>query len=296
MLRVGRNSIPKVNPNPRPPNEPKFGIGQAQPVHTNHIGIANNHPARPGQGISQNKALPGKGKHKPNYQASNVQVAPPQPSSPTGHTPFAPPVDPRDSQYWADVTQLNFNKEVMENKFARENTASEIGHEAALKERAYAEPLEVNALNQRDNVGGIIYSTAHQENLGNLGIEQFRQRNAIDQAYQEALNKRAFEREQAESEFGEGRSKAYREGAERASGRELEREGPEEPYGTPTQEALAERANKGKANAGKKKQGGSNKGKNKPKHNIGIGNARAVAGPHSKGISNNRPVGKKKKK
>jgi hypothetical protein len=238
--RKGRNSIPPVNPNPRPPNEPKYGLANNQPAGS-RVGVGQNKPVYKQQaGIGGGKALGGKSGGVPTATA-------PSPASGS----FAAPVDPRDSQYWRDMAQLNYNKEVANMRFNTSEQFDKSQYERDVANRNYLDPIEVQRNRESANVGGTIYSTSHQEDLGNLAQQQFQTRAGMSEAYQRAIAERANDKWANEQGYELGNQGAYGEATERAARAESERPGP---YVEPPNYASAQQQAKKNRAKGKKKK------------------------------------------
>jgi hypothetical protein len=186
VARSRRLGLRKVNQDPRPPNEPRHRVDRARRARDN-----------------RNK--------KPQSQ--------PQINT-------AGPVDPRDDQYWRDYTQLNFNKDLNLSQLNTEDVYANTAYQAALQRRSFDEPLEVQRMREQANVGGTIYSTAHQENLGLLGQEQFQTRSDLENAYNQALADRALQRQGIQGQYNLDTQNAFAAGAARASQEELQRPAP----------------------------------------------------------------------
>jgi hypothetical protein len=252
-LRRGRNSIPSVNPNPRPPNEPRPRLSQAQPVSA-RVGLgqardANASRKNVGKPQAGNRSTPG----------AQSPAASPPPAAPQ----LAPPTDPRDARYWQDLAQLEFNKNIGEQQFNTEDVFDKTRYGREKSHLDYLAPIEIQRLREGANTGGAIYSTATQENLGNLGQEQFQRRASLDETFQQALSMRALQRNELIGNYNLGSQNLGLEAAERASAAEAERQAlaaemfPEASEGgggqaageTPIQAALKKRL-KPKTNAG----------------------------------------------
>jgi hypothetical protein len=269
-----------VDPNPRPPNEPKYGLRQNQPAGS-RIGVSGNQKAHAGIGVAKNKAL----KTKANGGAT------PAASSPTGggSTVFAQPVDPRDSQYWRDLAQLNFNKDIGLQRFGTEDVQDKIRNERELADRKYQDPREVQHLREGANVGGRIYSTATQEDLGNLAQQQFQAKAGIEEAYRNAIANRAMERNELTKGYNLGVGNIYSEAVDRALAKELERAGPEEGV-----EGFGDMPLGGMLKSAIKKRSATNSKKNNKKNSgPSVSNAKAL--PKKAGVGNAKALPNKKK-
>lgn len=201
-----RLAIRPVDPDPRAPNDhsPKIGVGQGRPA-------GRDNRSKPRIGVGPGKVVSQGGK-------------PPKP----GEKPpaFAPPVDPRDDQYWLDVTQLTFNKDLQLQGLNTQGVFDSTAHDLALLNRSQQEPLEVQRLREQANVGGSIYSTATQEDLGQLGKQQFAQKADIENAYNRALADRALQEQGIKGQYGIDQQQALATATARAAANELNRPGP----------------------------------------------------------------------
>lgn len=225
-IRKGRNSIPAVNPNPRPPNEPKYGLRNNQPANSK-VGLQGNKglpQPKPGKG-------PNTGKKGQQGQGGNPAPAP----LPAAFSPGSPAVDPRDAEYWRNQAILEFNRTQGVRNLDTEDVFERTSYERDKANREYLNPIEIRKLKENANTEGAIYSTATQEDLGNLGQQQFQQLSGITEAYQRALAMRANQRKGLQEEYDLGGRNLYSEAIERQAGRELERPGPEEIITTPAQ-------------------------------------------------------------
>lgn len=164
--RRGRLGIPPVNPNPRPPNEQRIGRATAL---TQRAGVGDARQIR--QGIGSGTAVAGPG-------ARPTGGTTPPPTSAT-----APPPDPRDDQYWRDITRLQFERNSGLAQLNTEGVFARTSYEQALAARARSEPLEQLNLRQQANRGGAIYSTATSEALGQLAQNQFQQRSELESEF-----------------------------------------------------------------------------------------------------------------
>ena len=210
---------PKVNPNPRPPNEPRARARfEASKVHQLQKRI-------------HQRRLEAQ-KKKQQQQTKKPTTATPTPGQPT----FAPPTDPRDEQYWTDYAQLNFNKDLALRQYGEQDVADRTAYEQQLLARTQDEPLETQRMREGANVGGMIYSTAHQEDLGQLGKEQFLQRDEINTAYRDAVTQRALDTERTQGQYNIDMLGISADARARATQAELSRPGPTPPpaqYGPP---------------------------------------------------------------
>jgi hypothetical protein len=246
--RRGRNSIPAVNPNPRPPNEPRPRVSAAQPAGA-RVGVGQARPAGSRTGLGNNRAV-----SRPTKQGANPATsAPPASGSPPPQ--FAPPTDPRDARYWQDLAQLEFNKNIGEQKLNTEDTFEKTRFGREKSNLDYLAPIEVQRLREGANNAGAIYSTSTQEDLGNLGQEQFQRSAGLSEAFQQALSMRALQRNELLGNYNLGSSNLNLEAAERTSAAEAERAAvapelmPEETGsipGNPMQQALRKRISKPK--------------------------------------------------
>lgn len=232
-LRVA-NRIPAPNPNPRPPNEVHGGVRLVgtQPK----AAVANNQVAK-GNKDQHQKTPP---KANPSGAGGGGGAQTPPSTQPA----FAAPVDPRDAQYWREKAQLNYMSTIDTENTNAANAQSKIEEEAQLKQREYLEPRETQELTKGDNAGGLIYSTTHQERLGELGQQQLGQRLGITNAYQKALLDRSISLKEREGERIGNEGDILSGAEERAANNELNRPEPYTPAPNYTTVVLRNRAAK----------------------------------------------------
>lgn len=228
-LRVA-NRIPAVNPNPRPPNEVNGGVRLvgAQPKRNQ-----DSHAPSKGTSNQPNKTSGG-GTGGGTSGGANTP--------PSTQPAFAPPVDPRDAQYWRERAQLNYMNEIDEANTNAANAFDKVSEEASLKQRDYLEPRETQELRKADNSQGLIYSTTHQERLGELGQQQFSQRQSIIDAYQKALLDRSIGLKERQGERMGSEGDILSGATERATQNELNRPEPNVPAPNYTNLVLRQRA------------------------------------------------------
>lgn len=255
-VRIARHAIPRVNPNPRPPNEPRPNTGGTQAPkfrNNNTTGLGGQQTARASHpGVGSNKAVEGPPRPAPSATATAAPSPPPAAA-------LAPPIDPRDSQYWKDYASLKFENDLAMKQLDTEDVFAKSAFDREKAARDYQAPLEVNDLRQGANVGGRIYSTGTQEKLGNLAQEQFGRNTSALEAYQAALNERSTKRGELKSGYERALHELLEGATERGSEGEINRPALEDVFENPAVAALVARASGKKPGKGKgsnKKSGG----------------------------------------
>lgn len=192
----GADSKPgKVDQDPRPPNDPKpNGGGQSNVHQTNHT-TATPSASREQQGFSS-------------YT--------PQPGVP----------DPRDAQYWRDVTRLMFNKDATMQSLTTQQTFADTDYERNLGELNRQEPLALLQQRQAQNRGGALYSSASAEDAAQLQTDFFNERNSLTGSYRADTATRALEKWAAEQGYSVDEADALAQAINRRSQTEMDRPSP----------------------------------------------------------------------
>lgn len=209
LSRRRRTGIPRVNQNPRPPNEQKPRIGIS-----GNTAVSSSRDRQRNVGTSQGNF----GKPPPTQN-------PGAPASSSGPA-FAPPVDPRDARYWNDVAQINFNRDQSLAALNSQGVFDQQAYEQALLQRTQAEPLEVQREREAANAAGAIYSTATQEDLGQLAKQQFLTRADLSGTYNQSVTQRALQQQQLQGQSAFDIQNAYFAAAQRAAEAEANRPAP----------------------------------------------------------------------
>lgn len=201
MPKVGQ--IQKVNPNPRPPNEPRIGnnyapgqkgLASAQPAKAQGIAIGGNQVVnKPGPGNNLNRGV---------NSNSPAAPAPPSPG-------VAPAPDPRDSSYWEEIAQNNLTRIAMSNRLEESGQLDKSGYERNLHQLEYEAPNENRRLRENANVNGAIYSTSTREDEGNLAQQQYNRRAGLGEEFSQRQLERAKEKDLLDKEYGNGQNSNY---------------------------------------------------------------------------------------
>lgn len=177
--RRARFGIPRVNQNPKPPG-----------VASNRLANRANSPGNGKIGVGQAHSVSGDrdrtlpGKPPPQLQSQSTNAG-------AGSTAL----DPRDDQYWRDYAQINFTQSQGLSGLNTQDIYSRTAYEQALQRRSFDEPVEVQRERENANVGGTIYSTAHQEDLGRLAQSQFQTRRDLETDFNQGAADRALQRQ-----------------------------------------------------------------------------------------------------
>lgn len=201
MAKIGQ--IQKVNPNPRPPNEPKGAISNN--FQPSKKGLASAQPAKAGAktgiGVSNNQVAnkPGPGNNAANTSTPGPVAAP---------APAAP-VDPRDSTYWEEIAQINLNRTAGMNRLEEAGVLADTSLKRQTGVFDYNDPLENMRLRENANVAGGIYSTRTREDEGNLAQEQYARRAGLKEDFDRSSLERAKEKDLLSKEYGTGLNGNY---------------------------------------------------------------------------------------
>ena len=258
--RKSKLGVPKVNPDPKAPNEPK-----SKQKGQSNVGKGKQNGNKPGQ--------------KPDKPKPSSPQAPGAGGGQPAQSPFAPPVDPRDSQYWSDVVSLQFNKNAELQGLGLEESFGNTNYQEALRKLNFQEPKDVLARQEGANRAGEFYSSKTGEDIGGIATNYFEQRSGLARNKQQEDAMRNLTRNLVENGYTVDQAAAYASAVGRQSDAESDRPMPEvDPIST-LLDTLRKKKGKGK---GKGKQGGGggsgggggqsggggnqgNKGKNKGK-------------------------------
>jgi hypothetical protein len=234
-FRRGRNSIPRVNPNPRPPNEPK---NKSKDKGINNQAKGNTTGQSSGTGPVSN-------------QFTNLM---PQPGVP----------DPRDEQYWRDVAVLMNNRNTSLSGLDIESTYAKSDYDQRLEELSRQQPRDIQNLRENANDAGAFYSSRTGENIGRLEQDYFTTRSGLERDFNQSSSLRDLERRGLESGYELDSQQALADAIARRAGLVSE---DEPPYVDPISSTLAQLLNKSKSKP-KSKSGSSIKRPPKPGPNF----------------------------
>jgi hypothetical protein len=190
-----KNKPGKVNQDPRPPNEPKPNGGNPSNVSQPNYPT----PAAPGSREQQG------------FSAYN----------PPSNMP-----DPRDEQYWRDMSRLMFDKNAQISSLNTEQTYADTGYTrqmADLQNREYWDSL---AQKQASNRAGAFYSTASEEDAGRLRYGYAQQRLQAGGQYSTDSQTRTLQKAALEQGYTLDEADALASAVDRQSQSEMDRPSP----------------------------------------------------------------------
>lgn len=158
-------SVPPVRTNPQPPNA-------TQPTTPSNLQntAASQTPNQPPQQAIQNSAF------------SSYVAEPGKP-------------DPRDSQYWQDVTRMYFDRTQRESQANTEQTYAQTAYEQALEARTREHPRDILASNINANQMGNLTSSVQQEDLGKLEQDYYTANTDSERQFQQEQAARSIARD-----------------------------------------------------------------------------------------------------
>lgn len=303
--RVARLGIPRVNPNPRPPNggtaapmraalgarlaKPKIGLGPGHPARPPRpIGIGPAKPVGPspattpaarGNAAAPAAPTPQSAPVDPFKQAAESQGSS-NPFQVPSYTPQAGEADPRDAAYWTNLSKLMFNDQQAYSQDLREQTEADTAYNSALQQAIQNRSVQERQLGENALKAGLTASGWHDrtEAEQTRSYTQERANAALTKEQQDQA--RLAAREALVQGFGIDAAAELAAAAGRYGERQREEaaKGPGEPS-APSAPAKPAGAGKGGGKGG----GGKGKGKGGGK---GPGNGGTTA-PRSAGPSHN---------
>jgi hypothetical protein len=242
--RRSKLGIPRVNPDPRPPNEPRGNKGRD-----------NQSKNRYGNVNSINKPKAGQ-KNKPGNNGKPGGSSPTQQDQPTKVEPlYGNAIDPRDSEYWRNLVVLTQNKDNQLSQLNTEETYSRTAYERALQDLTLQQPRDELSYREGANQAGAFYSSKTGEGLGQIKQEYFLRRSDTEQNFNKEQSLRELMRRAIEQGYTAEEAALLAEATERQAMGELDREAP---YIDPISTKVGKPKKKPP-----KKTGGSSKGTNK---------------------------------
>lgn len=201
----GADSKPgKVDQDPKPPNDPKpNGGGQSNVSQTSNV-TPTTPLSREQQGFSSYK---------------------PQPGVP----------DPRDAQYWRDVTRLMFTKDATVQSLGTQQIFADTTYERNLQDLNRREPLDLLAQREAQNRAGALYSSRSAEDAAQLQTDYFNERSNLSGSYRADKATRDLEKWAAEQGYTVDEAQALADAVNRQSQSEMDRPSP---YGGDLMKAL----------------------------------------------------------
>lgn len=190
--RKSRNSIPTPNPNPRPPNEPR-------PNTTPNDQTGGQTPTAP-----VDRELQGFSTYQPS------QGVP----------------DPRDAQYWRDVSRLMFDRNAQLQQLQTEQIYSQTAYEKALENLARQTPLALRDTKESANRSGALYSSRTGDALSGVLQGASSQHSELESGFRDETSMREFLRSQIEQGASIEEAAALAEAIDRASRNEMNRPAP----------------------------------------------------------------------
>jgi hypothetical protein len=192
-----KNQPGKVDQDPKPPNAPQ-GNGP-DPIKPSNVYQDWNNPNQGGSREEQ-----------------GISAYRPAPQAP----------DPRDDQYWRDVSRLMFDKNAQETSLQTEQTFADTNYQRQLADMQNSEYWDALGQKQASNRAGAFYSTASAEDAGRLHYGYARDRLNLGGQYNADTQTRNLQRAALEQGYTLDEADALAQAIDRQSQAEMNRPSP----------------------------------------------------------------------
>lgn len=137
----------------------------------------------------------------PAFRAAAAPTAPaPAPAAPAP----AAPADPRDSSYWAQVTDLHNQRQKKLGDLDRADAYVNTDHDDSTRKLIEAHAKDMMAAKQAQNSRGLFYSTFAGNQNRDLEKASAEQQSGLDEAWRRALAGNQGQRDQINLDLGDG--------------------------------------------------------------------------------------------
>ena len=247
-LKKSKLSLPKVNPDPRPPNESGVNSGGGQDNQSKSSTPKSHYSPKPPKSPSS-----------PTAPKGTLGDAPT-----TATATYANPIDPRDSTYWEEQVRLLSDRDTNLQNLNLQQTYSNTAFQEALGNLARQKPKDILSTQENANRGGRFYSSKTGEDIGQIEQNYFQQQSGLTRTKEQEDNLREIARKAIEQGYTKDEAAALAAAADRAAQAEKNRPAPAD---TSVQTLLQQLIEQSKPDKKKKKDDKPNKPNkpNKPK-------------------------------